>query len=366
MNRLRLPLASLLLCVLAACASTPGPAAAPPAPAPAPASTAAAAAAAEVEHGAATAAAMETIPAHAPLAASSQAVDAQPQAEPGLVAEPGIATGPVAASTGQSPTEAEDDYAALYGEAAPADDGAPVRPAYDPWEPLNRRIHAFNNVVDRAVAKPLASAYVAVVPQPMRLGVTNFFDNLSSPRTFVNQLLQGRPRHAFQTLGRFVVNSTLGIGGIFDPASDLKMKRRSEDFGQTLGMWGWRSSRYVELPLFGPRTLRDALGLAGDAPLSAVQQVEQDKTRILLQGLQLVDTRAQLAALDSLRESAPDEYAMVRDAWLRRRSFQIESDRRNRAQDSELPDYLREDEDEERNPTVPADAMPLPIPLPGA
>ena len=355
MSRLRLPLATVLLCALAACASTPGPAAAPP-PATAQASTAAA----EVEHGAATAAAAETMPADAPLAASSQAADVQP------LAEPGIATGPVAASTGQSPTEAEDDYAALYGEAAPADDGAPVRPAYDPWEPLNRRIHAFNNVVDRAVAKPLASAYVAVVPQPMRLGVTNFFDNLSSPRTFVNQLLQGRPRHAFQTLGRFVVNSTLGIGGIFDPASDLKMKRRSEDFGQTLGMWGWRSSRYVELPLFGPRTLRDALGLAGDAPLSAVQQVEQDKTRILLQGLQLVDTRAQLAALDSLRESAPDEYAMVRDAWLRRRSFQIESDRRNRAQDSELPDYLREDEDEERNPTVPADAMPLPIPLPGA
>ena len=354
MSRLRLPLATVLLCALAACASTPGPAAAPPAPAQA--STAAAAA--EVEHGAATTAATETLPAHAPLAASSQAADVQP------LAEPGIATGPVAASTGQSPTEAEDDYAALYGEAAPADDGAPVRPAYDPWEPLNRRIHAFNNVVDRAVARPLASAYVAVVPQPMRLGVTNFFDNLSSPRTFVNQLLQGRPRHAFQTLGRFVVNSTLGIGGIFDPASDLKMKRRSEDFGQTLGMWGWRSSRYVELPLFGPRTLRDALGLAGDAPLSAVQQVEEDKTRILLQGLQLVDTRAQLAALDSLRESAPDEYAMVRDAWLRRRSFQIESDRRNRAQDSELPDYLREDE--ERNPTVPADAMPLPIPLPGA
>ena len=352
MSRLRLPLATVLLCALAACASTPGPAAAPPAPAQA--STAAA----EVEHGAATAAAAETMPADAPLAASNLAADAQP------LAEPGIATGPVAASAGQAATEAEDDYAALYGpEPAASDDGTAVRPAYDPWEPMNRRIHAFNNVVDRAVAKPLASAYVAVVPQPMRLGVTNFFDNLSSPRTFVNQLLQGRPRHAFQTLGRFVVNSTLGIGGIFDPASDLKMKRRSEDFGQTLGMWGWRSSRYVELPLFGPRTLRDALGLAGDAPLSAVQQVEQDKTRILLQGLQLVDTRAQLAALDSLRESAPDEYAMVRDAWLRRRSFQIESDRRNRAQDSELPDYLREDE--ERNPTVPADAMPLPIPVPG-
>ena len=347
MNRLRLPLASLLLCVLAACASTPGPAAAPPAPAQA--STAAA----EVEHGAATAAAAETMPADAPLAASNLAADAQP------LAEPGIATGPVAASTGQSPTEAEDDYAALYGEAAPADDGAPVRPAYDPWEPLNRRIHAFNNVVDRAVAKPLASAYVAVVPQPMRLGVTNFFDNLSSPRTFVNQLLQGRPRHAFQTLGRFVVNSTLGIGGIFDPASDLKMKRRSEDFGQTLGIWGWRSSRYVELPLFGPRTVRDVFGLVGDAPLSVTRQVDEDAIRYGLQGLQLVDTRSQLLSLDVMRQDAADDYALVRNAWMQRRTFQIEGDRRRREQSDSLPDYL---EEEDPYPTVPADAMPVPIP----
>ena len=345
MNRLRLPLASLLLCVLAACASTPGPAAAPPAPAQA--STAAA----EVEHGAATAAAAETMPADAPLAASNLAADAQP------LAEPGIATGPVAASTGQSPTEAEDDYAALYGEAAPADDGAPVRPAYDPWEPLNRRIHAFNNVVDRAVAKPLASAYVAVVPQPMRLGVTNFFDNLSSPRTFVNQLLQGRPRHAFQTLGRFVVNSTLGIGGIFDPASDLKMKRRSEDFGQTLGTWGWRRSRYIELPFFGPRTVRDVLGMAGDMPLSPVRQIEDDKTRIFLHGLNLVDTRAQLLSLDSLREGAVDDYALVRDSWLQRRNYQIESHRTpQQPSEGELPEYLQDEAD----PTVPVDAMPMP------
>ena len=341
MNRLRLPLASLLLCVLAACASTPGPAAAPPAPAQA--STAAA----EVEHGAATAAAAETMPADAPLAASNLAADAQP------LAEPGIATGPVAASTGQSPTEAEDDYAALYGEAAPADDGAPVRPAYDPWEPLNRRIHAFNNVVDRAVAKPLASAYVAVVPQPMRLGVTNFFDNLSSPRTFVNQLLQGRPRHAFQTLGRFVVNSTLGIGGIFDPASDLKMKRRSEDFGQTFGVWGWQRSRYLELPFFGPRTLRDTFGLAGDIPLSPVSRVENDKVRVGLQGLQLVDTRSQLLSLDSLRAGAPDEYALTRDAWMQRRAYQIERDRRHKPGD--------EAEEQDRDSTVPGSALPVRI-----
>ena len=203
-----------------------------------------------------------------------------------------------------------------------------------------------------------------MLPEPVRLGVTNFFDNLGSPLTFVNQVLQGCPRDAVQTLGRFVINSTLGIGGVFDPASDLKMKRRSEDFGQTLGIWGWRSSRYVELPFFGPRTLRDVVGIAGDAPLSAVQRVEEDRIRVTLQGLQLVDTRAQLLALDALRDAAPDEYAITRDAWLKRRTFQIESDRRNRQQDSGLPDYLQEEEDWDRNPTVPADAMPLPVTVP--
>lgn len=271
---------------------------------------------------------------------------------------PGAAEGPDAA-TGNGATAAEDDFAALYGTpAAPADGSLPAppaRPVYDPWEPMNRKIHAFNNAVDRAVARPLAKAYVAVVPQPIRLGVTNFFDNLGSPLTFVNQVLQGRPRDAVQTLGRFVVNSTLGIGGLFDPASDLKMKRRSEDLGQTLGMWGWRNSRYVELPFFGPRTVRDVVGLAGDAPLSPIRHVEEDKVRIALQGLQLVDTRVQLLSLDSLRDAAPDEYAMTRDAWMARRTYMIESDRRDH--DAELPDYLKE---EDRDPTVPAGAMPLP------
>lgn len=264
------------------------------------------------------------------------------------------------------PSEAEDDYAALYGEApALADDTGAAGVPYDPWEPLNRKIHAFNLVVDNLIARPLATAYVTVVPRPLRLGVTNFFDNLSSPLTFVNQLLQGRPRDAVQTLGRFALNSTVGLGGLFDPASGLKMKRRSEDFGQTLGIWGWRSSRYVELPFFGPRTLRDVFGLAGDAPLSMTLRVEDDKLRILMQGVQLVDTRAQLLALDSLRAGAPDEYAIVRDAWLKRRAFQIESDRRNRSEQDTLPDYLLEDEDPDRHPSVPADAMPIPVLIPG-
>ena len=193
-----------------------------------------------------------------------------------------------------APTAAEDDFAALYGGPAPtAQDpiatGTGVQPVvYDPWERYNRGMHRFNMAVDRAVARPLATAYANVTPQPVRLGVTNFFDNLRSPVTMVNQLLQGHPVHALQTLGRFVMNSTLGIGGLMDPASAAKIPRRSEDFGQTLGVWGWRNSRFFELPFFGPRTVRDTFGLAGDIPLSPLRQVENDKWRIGLQGLSLI------------------------------------------------------------------------------
>jgi phospholipid-binding lipoprotein MlaA len=351
-RRLRALLIVPLLLALAACAGAPPPAATAPV-----ASTVAGSVAGQ-------AAAAATAP-------PAVAADEPPPPDAGNP-EAGAAAPPAAdsaglAEPGGAPTPAEDDFAALYGEApAPVDAGAPAATAavaYDPWEPLNRGIHAFNNVIDRAVARPLARAYVAVVPQPVRLGVTNFLDNLSSPLTFVNQVLQGRPRDAVQTLGRFAINSTLGIGGVFDPASDLKMKRRSEDFGQTLGIWGWRSSRYVQLPFFGPRTLRDVVGLAGDAPLSVTPRIEEDTVRIALQGVQLVDTRSQLLALDALRDAAPDEYAITRDAWLKRRTFQIESDRRTRSQDGSPPDEP-DDEEEERNPTVPANAMPLPVTVP--
>ena len=299
--------------------------------------------------------------AHAP--AEAVVIDSTATAAP-LPPEPPIdpASIDAPADTGTA-SSAEDDFAEIYGGGAydpvadptlPAPAQAPV--AYDPWERVNRKVHAFNNAVDRAVARPLARTYVAAVPRPVRLGVGNFFDNLRQPLTMVNQLLQGRPRDATQTFGRFLLNSTVGIGGIFDPASDLKMKRRSEDFGQTLGTWGWRRSRYVELPFFGPRTVRDVLGMAGDMPLSPVRQIEDDKTRIFLQGLNLVDMRAQLLSLDSLREGAVDDYALVRDSWLQRRNYQIESHRTQQQTEQELPEYLQD----ETTPTVPVDAMPLP------
>jgi phospholipid-binding lipoprotein MlaA len=299
--------------------------------------------------------------------AEAVVIDSTATAAAPLPPEPPIDTAsidaPAPATDVATTSEGEDDFAAIYGQGAYDPVADPTLPApaqaptsYDPWEKFNRKVHRFNNAVDRAIARPLARAYVAAVPRPVRLGVGNFFDNLRQPLTMVNQLLQGRPRDATQTLGRFVLNSTVGIGGIFDPASDLKMKRRSEDFGQTLGTWGWRRSRYVELPFFGPRTIRDVFGMAGDMPLSPVRQIEDDKTRIFLQGLNLVDTRAQLLSLDSLREGAVDDYALVRDSWLQRRNYQIESHRTQQKTESELPEYLQD----ENNPTVPVDAMPMP------
>jgi len=258
-------------------------------------------------------------------------------------------------------TDAERDFDALYGaqSADPFADPSLPAPAtlpqsYDPWEGFNRRMHGFNNVVDRRVARPLAKAYVAVAPRPVRLGVSNFFHNLGQPVSALNALLQGKPKQAAQSFGRFVLNSTLGIAGIFDPASDAKLPNRSEDFGQTLGVWGWKQSRYVEVPLFGPRTVRDLFGMVGDAPLAPLRGIEQDKTRVFLQGLQLVDLRTQLLALDGMREGAADDYALLRDSWLQRRNYQIFGDRQLE-QDDTLPDYLRE----ENNPTVPIDAIPV-------
>ena len=259
-----------------------------------------------------------------------------------------------------APTNAEQDFDALYGPYNPVAD--PTLPAeanipgvYDPWERYNRSMHRFNNAVDRNVARPLAQFYVAVAPRPVRLGVSNFFSNLGQPVTAINALLQGKPTQAAHALGRFLLNTTLGIGGIFDPASDAHLDRRSEDLGQTLGVWGWERSRYVELPLFGPRTVRDVLGMVGDAPLSPLRQVDEDKIRIPLQGLQLVDIRTQLLSTDSLREGVADDYTLVRDAWMQRRNYQILGDRMTEDVDESLPDYLRDDD----HPLVPASAMPV-------
>lgn len=205
--------------------------------------------------------------------------------------------------------------AALYSETV-------IR---DPWERYNRRVHRINTVIDRWMLRPFAIAYTKGIPHSVRSGVSRFFGNLGMPATAVNQLLQGRPLHAWHSMGRFAVNTTIGIGGVLDPASRMGIRPRGdEDFGQTLAIWGWRDSRYLVMPLFGPRTVRDSTAMLADRQLSPIGYVNDRRTAAALQMLDIVDGRSQLLPLDEARREAYDEYTLVRDAWAQRRQHQIE------------------------------------------
>jgi phospholipid-binding lipoprotein MlaA len=199
----------------------------------------------------------------------------------------------------------------------------------DPWERYNRSMHGFNNKVDAYVVRPLAVAYDNVTPKAVQHGVTNFFSNLTSPLTMVNQLLQGRPIAASKTLGRFAMNTTVGIGGIFDPADRLGFARRSEDFGQTLATWGWEDSRYLVLPLLGPRTLRDALCEMADSQLAPLGQLDNTAISSTLKVVEISNGRTRLFPLDAVRADALDDYSFVRDAWIQRRNSQIRDEERS-------------------------------------
>lgn len=350
----RLMLVPLLLLVLSGCAGQAVRADAPPNR---PAATAPAAPD--------PAAAATTITADAPGRAMTAATSTPATA--GVTAALEAATTPVdagqaalsdtsAAASDASADAANADYSSIYGSAG-VGGSSDITPVLDPWERMNRRIYAFNRVVDRTVMRPVARAYTTVIPAPVRAGVGNFFDNLGAPIAFANLLLQGRPGEALETLGRFLVNTTVGIGGLFDPAGKvLKMHRHSADLGRTFAYWGWRESRFLELPFLGPSTLRDTFGKAGDYELSPLTHVEEDRTRIGLQALQAVDLRAELLGLDALLQSAPDEYVLTRDAWLARRRYLIETDRRHGDEGVEaLPPYLM---DAPVEPANPAPAQP--------
>lgn len=342
MNRLLTSVALGAVLATAGCASAPAAREAAPA---------APVVATEIAQDAAPAVAVDTLP----VPPADAPVDA-PATEGSAATADTNATAAAPAASDAPATPAEDDFAAIYGDAAaPADGQGAGTAVLDPWEPMNRRVHAFNNAIDRAVIRPVARAYVAVVPQPVRAGVTNFFDNLGSPLAFANLLLQGRPGEAVETLGRFLVNTTVGIGGLFDPAGkQLKMHRHSADFGRTLARWGWQQSRYVELPFLGPHTLRDAFGEVGDISMSPLSYVEDDRTRISLQALRLTDLRAGLLSIDALREAAPDEYVLTRDAWLARRRYLVEGDRSHRDEGVDaLPEYMMEDEPAATPPAQP-------------
>jgi len=201
--------------------------------------------------------------------------------------------------------------------------GPQANPA-DPLEPFNRSVYRFNEGLDRAVLKPVATAYRDVTPQPVRTGVTNFFENLADVWSFVNNVLQGRATEAGDSLFRVTTNTLWGVGGIFDVASALNIPKHKEDFGQTLGVWGLNAGPYVVLPVFGPSSVRDTAGLAVDMQGSVLSQTDNVPVRNSLSGLRLVDTRANLLdAGNLLDQAALDKYAFIRDAYLQRRQSQI-------------------------------------------
>lgn len=196
--------------------------------------------------------------------------------------------------------------------------------ARDPWEGMNRSVYSFNDKLDQVALKPLAKAYVNVVPSPVRTGVNNFFGNLGDVWTATNSLLQFKGQAAVETAMRVVINTTFGLGGLLDVATEMRLPKRKEDFGQTLGHWGVPSGPYVVLPVFGPSTLRDTAALPLDAKGDLVQQVSDVSTRNSLTVLHATDTRAGLLqAVDVVKEAALDSYSFVRDAYLQKRRNDI-------------------------------------------
>ena len=193
----------------------------------------------------------------------------------------------------------------------------------DPWEPTNRTLYKVNDAVDRATLKPVSKGYRAVVPGPARKGVSNFFKNLTTPRSALNNLLQGKPRRGVSDVARFLVNSTVGIGGLFDVASASGLEEYNEDFGQTFAVWGMPDGPYVMIPLFGPRTLRDAIALPLDTIVDPLFQYDNKSVRDPLYGLRLIDLRYRLLAAEKLLEDSKDPYVTLRESYLQNRAFEI-------------------------------------------
>jgi phospholipid-binding lipoprotein MlaA len=192
----------------------------------------------------------------------------------------------------------------------------------DPLEPLNRAIYQANDALDKVIMKPVATAYKTVLPQFVRTGVTNFFSNLYDILTALNNLLQGKFGDALSDTGRIAVNSTVGVLGLIDVGTEIGLEKHKEDFGQTLGRWGVADGPYLQVPLFGPSSFRDAVGTFVDFKVDPIKWIWRDHiaTRNSVWGLYMINLRANL--LDStkiLDEAALDPYEFQRDAYLQRR-----------------------------------------------
>lgn len=201
--------------------------------------------------------------------------------------------------------------------------GPQANPA-DPLEPLNRNVSRFNDVVDRALLKPAATAYQTITPAPVRTGASNFFANVSDVWSFINTALQLKPEYALDNLMRVSVNTFFGLGGLLDVASEMNIERHKEDFGQTLGRWGVPTGPYLVLPIFGPSTVRDTLAFGVETRADVVRNLGHIPTRNTLLAVRTLEARANLLRVGSVvEEAALDKYSFTRDVFLQRRRSAI-------------------------------------------
>ena len=191
----------------------------------------------------------------------------------------------------------------------------------DPLKDINEKTHNLNQTLDLQLASPVARLYKRVTPDFVEIGITNFTRNLEDLSIALNNVLQGKVNDGFSDLIRFTINSTIGMGGFVDVASDLGFDKHDEDFGQTLAVWGVSDGPYLVIPGLGPSTMRDTLAMIPDAFLTPLWLIDHDRTSYSLTAIDLVDTRARYLGLESV--VIGDEYLFYRDAYLQSREFEI-------------------------------------------
>lgn len=225
------------------------------------------------------------------------------------------------------PTLKNSLYAALLGLTVLITPGCATGPnanPADPLEPLNRVVFGINDGLDRALIKPVATVYDKAVPSIVQTGVENFFGNISDVWSVANNLLQFKSKETIETFMRVSVNTVFGWGGLLDLGSPLGLAKNKQDFGQTLGVWGFNAGPYVVLPVFGPSSVRDTFGTLVDGQADLVNNLRNVPTRNSLTALRILDKRAELlGTTNALDEAALDRYTFSRDVYLRRRASSI-------------------------------------------
>ena len=216
---------------------------------------------------------------------------------------------------------------------------------YDPWEKMNRSLYQFNDAVDSVTLKPIAKGYKKVLPEPIRDGITNFGRNLGAPRNSINNFLQGKPARGFSEIARFVVNSTVGIGGLIDVATASGVESYPEGFGQTAAVWGVPSGPYIMVPFLGPQTLRSLVLLPANIEFDLLHHVDSSSVRDRLWVLRTIDLRHRVLSLEDLMQDSKDPYVTLRESYLQNRRFEIYDGDPPVEGEDEFYDEFLEDED---------------------